>query len=168
MRKLLIASTVITSSLVLSSSAYALTNSARTASVQIVEPLSMTVGTDLAFGKIQRPTTGSVTAVLSTAGALTGTATSLGGTVTKGSYTIIGDATQTIGITITAGAAVEGITLGSFDQRYNGGATSFTNGSTQVAPGTGKALLLGATLTVPSTATAGVKSLAYNIDVVYQ
>jgi hypothetical protein len=170
MNKLLTTAAFAAGSLAIVSSANALVSS-RQASVTIVEPLTFTVVSDLAFGKIQKPTTGTQTAVMTSAGALSGTATSLGGTTTGASYTIKGDATQTIGITVADDTTdgVAGVSLGSFTTSYNN--ATFTNGATGLAAPTttGKSLVFGATLTIDSTTvTAGVKTPAYNVTVVYQ
>lgn len=140
----------------------------RSGSVQIVEPLALSAGTNLAFGKVQKPATGSQTVIITSAGVVSGTATLVGGTTTAGSYTLTGDPTATVGITIADTTAVSGLTLTAFTPTYGG--TAFTNGATGLAAptSTGKALAIGATLNVASTVTSGAKTLGYNITVVYQ
>ena len=84
-----------------------------------------------------------------------------------GDYTITGDGTATIGITVTADASPPtGLSLESFDAKYNGGAIA-SSGLT--APtSSGKHLLVGANLKVTSAAAEGVPTVPYTITVSYQ
>lgn len=171
MRKILLVSAFVAVGSLASGSAFAnsISNGGRLALVKIIEALNLSVTTDLNFGAVQRPASGSVTVTVGSDGTVGGSATRFDALITQtaGVYNLTGDDTNGVLINITALANSTGMTLTAFDQKYNG--ASFTNGDPLAAPGTaGKPLLIGATLNIPSTVTTGSHSLGYDINVEYQ
>jgi hypothetical protein len=136
----------------------------KTATVKIVTPLSLSTTTDLNFATIERPATSS-NLVVAPDGTTSGTATVITGTPTAGVYTVTGDAINQISIAVAAGAAVTGLTLGSFTMNYNNAA--YTSGFT-TAPGASTPLKIGATLGIDNTVASGTLTPGYNITILYQ
>jgi hypothetical protein len=167
MKKILMATTIVASSVIAVSAANA-TVFNRSASVKIVTPLSLTSTSDLNFATIAKPASGSVDVTVSPTGTVTDSTNAIvAGTPTAGVYSLIGDATNQVSIAVAAdaGSAVSGLTLGTFTLDYN--SASYTSGFT-TAPGAGKPLKIGATLNVDSTVATGTLTPGYNITVTYQ
>lgn len=129
---------------------------------------ALTQNTQLVFGALQKPSSGSQTFTVSTAGATSGTGTRLYGTSSAGSYNItrgsLGNGTITLNIqNISTGSAA--VTLGSFTGKWgNTTVASFpTSGLTRPGGGAGTVLLLGATLTYTSAVSAGSLSPTFDI-----
>lgn len=129
---------------------------------------ALTQNAQLAFGPLQKPSSGSQTFTISTAGATSGTGTRLYGTSSAGSYNItrgsLGRGTITLDIqNISTGSAA--VTLGSFTGKWgNTTVASFpTSGLARPGGGGGTTLLLGATLTYTSAVSTGSLSPTFDI-----
>jgi len=122
--------------------------------------LSVTVNTgSVDFGIVEAGINGATYSV-DTTGALTtgGGGNALGGTPNAADFTIVGSTTQTVVIGVVGyGAANNGTTASAARCAYNGGAEAACSAiGTVAAPGAGKTLLVGATVTSDGTAAAGV------------
>ena len=139
-----------------------------TATVDIVAPLTVVANNDMDFGKLVQPTTGSVTAIVSDAGALTGTADYIDSTGAQGTVNISGSSTETVSITITDTTAITGLSLSAFSGTFGGQA--LVSGSLTGATLTGgtDVFNIGATLTVDSTVATGTHSPSYDVAVNYE
>ena len=142
-----------------------------TAGATFLTPITFGSVTAASFGYIKALATG--TYVLATDGTMAapgGTGEREGGTLAAGSMSIIGSTTQTINIGVAAGAANNGATLSAFRCNYDaGGEVGCGDASldTAAAPGAGKTLLVGMTLTAASTANNTVAAAPYTVTVVY-
>lgn len=173
MKKILFTTALVVSSLVAGSNAFAIVEP-RSATVQIVTPLVMSAGTNPVFGKIQRPSAGSTSIVrLTAAGANSvpsGNALFLG-TPTVGSYSITGDSTENITITVAGRAAEHGLSLAfpTGTLSYNG--IGFTSGSSAPPPtNTGKTLVVGGELTIVESGVdiSGPTPVPFDVTITYQ
>jgi hypothetical protein len=129
--------------------------------------LTATQTSALSYGTWQQPSSGSQTADVTTADAVSGTGTKLYGTTVHGVFSLTSNNAQctgTLTINLTDTAGVAGITLSNFHLVYNGG--SIANGATGLVLPTsaGKTLLVGATITYTSAVTVGAKSPTFNIQ----
>ena len=131
-----------------------------TATATLIAPISVTTGNALVFGSVVKPASGSVTVILDTANALSGTALRSGTGQTAATLTTAGSGalayTPTIAY-VTAGTA--GVSADTFVGKCGSNAeASFTSGGTLSScalVSTADTIKLGATLTVQSTATLG-------------
>lgn len=171
MRKILLATTFVAGSLIAFSNANAIV-ATRNATVQIVTPLSVSAGTNVAFGQIQKPTTATSVVRLTAAGVssvTSGDAVILG-TPATGSYTISGDATNTVSISVASTSTANGLAIAfpAGSLTYNGSA--FTSGTAGLAaPSTGKTLVVGGDLTITTANTVtGSVNVPFDITVIYQ
>ena len=90
------------------------------ASVNVVEPIDISVGgSQMSFGSVVRPSTGTETVIVSDEGDLSGTATRLGGFGSEGSFDISG-APGVVDINITDDANIQGLTLSDFTGTFDG------------------------------------------------
>jgi hypothetical protein len=144
-------------------------NSATTAgdsSVTIINPISLTKGTALSFGRVVVTAPGTAASlVLSPAGVVSPTnLTSVGGTITAGTFTVSGEAGQAYVITLPASAALgTGCTLDTFTS------TPSTTGTLPVGTGLAtQTLTIGATLQIAANTAAGAHTGTYNVTVQYQ
>jgi len=138
----------------------------QTATVSVLQAISVTEGTKLNFGVVQKPSTGSQTAIVGLSDDASGTINFADNTVASGDYTITGDATNLITIDATDLADVTGLTLTEFTANYN--TAAYTLGDPgAAAPDTGKALIVGATLNVASTVANGTLTPGFNLTVTY-
>jgi len=127
-----------------------------TATARIIRPVTITKNTNLNFGNVLAPNSGTGTVVVSPAGTPTytpagiqpGTQGGLGGAITAGQFTVTGEPGFTLDITrVTTGAAV-GDGLG-----HTMALSSFTTdaGANPVADATGSIIYhVGATLSIPA------------------
>lgn len=142
----------------------------RFAEVSLVAPITIVANDDLNFGKAELPSAGvDETIIVSPEGAVSGTATiTSAAEVTAGSYTVSGDDTETIQITVSGTADDAGLLISDFVLSYGG--VTVDNGSSGItAPGSGgTALNIGGTLNIPSDIESGVFTPAYTIEVEYQ
>ncbi len=143
-----------------------------TASVKIVQPITLTKDSDLAFGTVVRPTTGSSTVTISNASdtpALSGggDAALATSTTSRAAFTVGGEGGQTFSITVPAsvtmtrsgGSETLNVTL---TKSAPSGSLSGTMGSAGTAT-----FNVGGALTVASTAASGNYSGSFNTTVAY-
>lgn len=129
---------------------------------------ALTQNTQLAFGALQKPSSGSQTFTVTRTGSTSGTGTKLYGTTAAGSYTITRGSLPSGTITIDIQNASTGsaaVTLGSFTGKWaNTNIASFPkSGLSRPNRGTGTVLLLGATLTYTSAVSTGSLSPTFDI-----
>lgn len=140
------------------------------AAVTLVEALVVSANDDMNFGRISKPAGSPETVILSSSGTITGgTATTLSGiTPAEGTVSITGSSSETVSVTVTDTTTATGLALSDFTSATFGG-QSLSGGSLSGASLTGGAdtLSLGATLTVSSTASAGLNTPTYNVSVDY-
>lgn len=127
----------------------------------VVYDTALSVTTNVAavdFGIVEAGIAGATYAV-DTAGALTtgGGGNALGGTPNAASFNVIGSTTQTVVVGVVGySAASFGTTASLARCAYDGGAEAACSAiGTVAAPGAGKIILVGATVTSDGTATAG-------------
>lgn len=142
------------------------------AAVTIVAPLVVTANDDMDFGKVARPVSGSGTVVLDTAGSRTvgGDATLVPSSSSAGTVGIDGTSGESVTITVTdttTGAANTGLSLSDFTSSTLGGQSLAAGTLTTNLPADSNTLTIGATLNVDDTATAGAKTLTYDVEAVY-
>lgn len=131
--------------------------------------LSVTKNSDINFGKVKAGQAGTYT--ISPSGAVTATdgGATLGGSVQAANLTIAGSETQAINISASDYVANNGVTPSAATCTYNGGAASACAIASQAAPGTGKTLLVGVTVTVDGTQDVETSaSPSFNVAVTYQ
>lgn len=131
-----------------------------TATAELIAPISVTTGNDLEFGSVVRPTSGSVTVILNTANALSGTALRSGTGQTAATLTTAGSGALAYTPTITyVTAGTAGVTAGTFVGKCGANAeASFVSGGALAScalVSTADTIKIGATLTVQPTATLG-------------
>lgn len=140
--------------------------------VYLVAPLSVTQNTELDFGVIEASDSTVTITVAADDGAQSGTATVLdSGSISQGVFTIEGSAHQSIGVGVTDGGSVAGFEFTAFTGTYNGSAEVTLNGTPLgpvAAPGAGKTLEVGGTLSIANTVTEGTYAPDFTIEVVYQ
>ena len=164
--KKLIAGSVLTGVVFSYSAANAITVN-NTATVNIVAPLTVVANNDMDFGKLVQPASGSVTAVVSDTGALTGTADYVDATGAQGTVDISGASSETVSITITDTTAITGLSLSNFSGTFGGQALSGGSLTTATLTGGTDVFNVGATLTVDSTVATGVHNPSYDVEVNY-
>jgi hypothetical protein len=139
-----------------------------TASIKFETALTLLNKTDISFGYAQASQPGVYT--ISPSGALT-TANNgvwLGGDTHAGSMTIAGSTTQAINIAVNNYVPSNGVTPSAATCSYNGSSSAPCSLSSQSAPGTGKPLLIGVTLSVDGTQQIGTSATpAFDIVVTY-
>ncbi len=124
----------------------------------------------LSFGKVVKPSSGSVQIVINNAGAVQAatTATRLGGTLSGGRNLIFKNNNDTIDVVFSdCSSGSDGLALSNFTATYK--TFNFTNSRNgMTAPSNPSSpIIFGATLTISSTATVGIKTVCYNVDVQY-
>ena len=158
----------VTTSILVSSAAFAATQNF-SAEVAFATPLTLTKVSDMDFGVVKASTAAIYT--LSTAGVVTANATGevIGGTPNAGELDIAGSISQQIDITTDGLIADNGVTPTLPQCSYDGGAESACDAlSAQAAPGLGKPLLVGVTITADGTQADGTTaSPTFNVNVVY-
>lgn len=129
-------------------------NFSENASIGFDVGLALTKNADINFGTVNA--LNASTYRISTAGTVStvsGTGIHLYGATAAGNITIAGSATD--GINISVGyTANNGVTPSNAQCSYNGGAAAFCNGNA-LAPGSGKALVVGVDVTTDGTQAAG-------------
>jgi len=143
-----------------------------TASVKIVQPITLTKNSDLAFGTVVKPTTGSNTVTVSTSSdtpALTGAgdAALAASTTSRADFTVGGEGAQTFSITVPAsvtmtrsgGSETLAVTL---TKSASSGSLSGSMGSAGSAT-----FDVGGAFTVSSSTTSGAYSGSFNTTVAY-
>lgn len=152
--------------------AYALTQSMN-ASVTFIAPLAVSAVTNPSFGKLAANVDSTVY-VLDTSGTVkvsSGPGSTLGGSPAAGSMTISGSDSQTIDISSSDPASDGTVTPSNITCKYGDGDEVSCNDSTlntADAPGAGKVLNVGLTLTTDGTEVDGDSAIpSFNITVVY-
>ncbi len=138
------------------------------ASISFETALSLTNGTNVSFGFVKASQPGVYT--ISPSGAITATndGVALGGDTHAGSMTIVGSETQNIDISVNHYVSNNGVTPSAATCSYNGGAAAPCALTSQPAPGAGKPLLLGVTLTVDGTQQTGTTAApTFDVAVTY-
>ncbi len=152
----------------ISSNALAATQSV-TANIAFDTVLSINKEHDIDFGTVKAGVTG--THVITTAGSVssTGNGVWISGTPTAGELTISGSTTQTLTISAGSFTANESVTPSVATCSYNGGGVDADcSMAAQAAPGAGKTLLIGVTVTMDGSAAAGDSSTpSFTITVNY-
>jgi hypothetical protein len=152
----------------IASSAMALTQTI-SATVSFVAPLAITNVTGANFGEVAALTAG--TYVLTPTGSLSasGGGQIVGGTPQAAGFDIAGSNTQTLNISANGFTASNGVIPSSATCSYNGAASVACNSLTAAtAPGSGKRLNIGLTVTVPNTVAVGtVATPSFVMNVVY-
>lgn len=158
--------------LLLTASAAEAVSTTNNATVNILQPLTISANNNMNFGKVTKPaTTGTV--VLTSAGAISGTTggiTTAGGSPAAGTVNIAGDSTQTVHITVTDTTSVAGLSLSSFTGTFGGQPLSGGSLTGATLTGGSDTFSIGATLNINSQAggfTTGVKTPTYTVDVAY-
>lgn len=128
---------------------------------------ALTQNTQLAFGALQKPSSGSKTFTVTRTGATSGTGTKLYGTTTAGSYRITRGSLPTGTVTIDIQNASTGsaaVTLGTFTGKWgNTNIASFPRSGLTRPTVAGTILLIGATLTYTSAVSTGSLSPTFDI-----
>ena len=139
-----------------------------TASIGFETALSLTNATNVSLGFAKAAQSGVYT--ISPSGTVTASnnGVALGGDTHAGSMTIVGSETQSIDIAVNNYVAHNGVTPSSATCSYNGGAVAPCALSSQPAPGSGKPLLIGVTLTVDGTQQKGTSAEpSFDVAVTY-
>lgn len=171
-RKLLLTSVTVAALSAVGSQAFAAGNTATTsasASVTVFQPISVTKASDLAFGRVIRPSAGNTTTYVvdatnggaSVAGG-DGVFTTGGGSVTRAVFNVNGEGGQ--GFTIASDASVinGGVTI----NLVKSGATGTLQGSLGT---TGTASFgVGGNVVLSDTSPTGTKTGSFNVTVTYQ
>ena len=140
------------------------------ASAACVGSLTQTNAFDMST--VVKPPSGSVTAILSDANALSGTATQLYGTPVTGTYLFkkTGCTTNDIRLTYDTLTSPTGVTISNIAMKVNGVTyTSFPSawfdGGANVTNGTGVTIYLSATATITSSAAVGAANSSLRVGV---
>lgn len=156
------------------SAAPALAQSSATAtangSTTIIRPITLTKNTDLAFGRIVRPTTGTGTvAIANTADTVTAGsgAVAIASTTSRAQFTIDGEGAQAISVSVPATMTLNGPSASTISVALSGdlGATSTLSGTSGNAGN--QTLFVGGSFNLPSTQTTGAYSGTFNVTVAY-
>lgn len=129
---------------------------------------TLTEQTQVQWGTLVEPTSGSETWTIDTSDGGSGTATQVAGPNLSGDYLIKKGTgpNRTLFIDVTPGAPLPGLTIGSFTATCDG-STITLPASGQPSPGTaGKILTLGATITITTAVTTGTNLPPFTITVI--
>lgn len=173
--KKIIASAVITAGLLVGGNAFAQaanTDSATaTGSVTIIRPLTITKNSDLAFGRIVQPRTGTGTVTLANTGnsvvAAAGAVALSGITTSRAQFTVDGEGGQVVttsipsSVTLTSGSATIPVTLAP-----DFGSTVTLSGA--LAAAGSSTLNVGGSFNLPNTQTPGAYTGSFTVTVAYQ
>ncbi len=128
---------------------------ASNANVEIVTAISLSEDTEIDFGML---TNENGTCTMASGGALTGSAgQSCTGTETPASFTVTGTAGKVVNVSVTAGAAVDGVT---YTPVIDGSTTPTLSAGSATVPVIGNLVL--------ASATDGAKNIAYTFTANYQ
>ena len=121
------------------------------ANIRFETALSLTNKTDVSFGIVQASQPGVYT--ISPSGAMTSTdgGVWLGGENHAGGMTVVGSDTQAINVSVNNYVSNNGVTPSAATCSYDGSSSAPCALSSQTAPGAGKPLRIGVTLTVDGT-----------------
>ena len=125
--------------------------------------------TQLDYGAVVEPTSGSVTWTVDTNDVASGTATQFSGPTFSGEYVVTKGPgpNNPIDIDVTAsGSPPPGITIGSFTATYQGSPITLPAFDLNPPTGQGSVLRVGATLTITSAVTPGTKLPGFAISIV--
>lgn len=142
-----------------------------TGSARIVQPIAITKNSDLAFGTVVRPTSGSNTVTIDqTAGTRSlsggGDAVLVTSTTSRASYTVGGEGGQTFSITVPATFSMTGSTSGTITVNLTPTATTGTLSGAVGAAGSAT-FGVGGDFTLPSTQATGNYSGSFTATVAY-
>jgi hypothetical protein len=169
-RKLLLAGVAVVATTAAASSALAQASAttSATASATIFQPITVTKATDLAFGRLIRPSTGNTTVytVSETNGATSvsggdGIFTSGGGTPGRATFTVGGEGGQGFAISSDSTVVANGITI-NLVKSAGTGSLSGTLGSSGSAT-----FGVGGNITLTDTSPTGLASGSFNVTVSY-
>lgn len=172
--RILGAATVFTALVALTSPAAAQSASTTGAgSITIVRPLTITKTSDMKFGTVTRPTTGSGTVTLSNAGArsVSGgiTALAAGDTPTAAAFNISGEGGQSISVTIptsfTMANGADNLTVNTTNDLI-GSAAAQTLSNAAGAAGT-LAFAVGGSVAISSTQASGAYTGSFTVSAAY-
>ena len=170
-RKILIAGAAAVAVTAMASSAFAQASASTsaTASVTIFQPITVAKVTDLAFGRVIRPSTGNTTVYTidaSTGGASVsggdGIFTSGGGTPGRATFTVNGEGGQVFTIGGDTSVTNGGVTI-NLVKSASTGTLDGTLGSTGTAT-----FGVGGNVTLTNASSTGTKSASFNVTVTYQ
>lgn len=170
-RKLLLAGVAIVATTAAASSApaQAAATTSATASATIFQPITVTKSTDLAFGRLIRPSTGNTTIyTVSEVDGTPGTSggdgifTSGGGTPGRAVFNVGGEGGQGFAITLGSPTVVNGGVTINLVRSANTGLLSGTIGTTGTAT-----FGVGGNITLTDTSPTGIKSGSFNVTVAY-
>ncbi len=155
----------------ISASAQSTASSSTQGSARIVQPIAITKNSDLAFGTIVRPTSGSNTVTVDqTSGtrALTGggDAVLVTSTTSRATYTVDGEGGQTFSISVPATFTLNGSTSGTITVNLTPTATSGTLSGAVGASGTAT-FGVGGNFALSSTQATGNYTGSFNATVAY-
>lgn len=140
-----------------------------TANISFDATLAIIKGNDINFGMVEAGKAG--TYVISPTGEVEADdgGVYIGGTTQAGSLTITGSTTQAIDIAVNNYVADAGATPSAATCAYNSGSPAPCPLTSQAAPGDGKPLLVGVSLAVDGTQTAGTSAApSFEVVVNYQ
>lgn len=155
----------------LASPAYAVLGT-HSAAIDVVSDIKINSIIDIQFGKVQRPTDVPKTIIrpADASSVPSGTATRVGDSTFPGLYIIEASDDSSFSVSVTDTGGEAGLTLSDFDLLYSGvdiGEVTAPNGGT-LPYDESAVLLVGATLTIDPSVTAGNKTPTYAVEVNYQ
>lgn len=136
-----------------------------TANIAFDTALTLTKNNNISFGTVKAATSGTYT--VSTASAISAGSGGvvLYGTPAAGSITIAGSTTQTINVAAQNLGTDSGVQITATTCNYNSGGSGSCTIASGAAPGAGKTLLVGATVSVDGSQSAG-STAAPTLDIV--
>lgn len=144
-----------------------------TGSITVIRPLTITKTSDMKFGTVVRPTTGSGTVVLSAAGArsVTGGVVGLasGDTPVAAAFTVAGEGGQSVSITIPATftmiSGADSLTV-TTSNNLTGSASAQTLSNALAAAGS-LSFAVGGSVPISSTQTTGTYTGSFTVSAAY-
>jgi hypothetical protein len=138
-----------------------------TGTATIIQPLTVTSNATLRFGTLIRPAAGSVTAVISTAGAFSGTASAVAsGPQGNADFTVSGEGGQNVTVSVDAsfnmsgpGAAIAVTTTATNTGSHALSGSLGSTGTLDVA--------VGGSISIPSAQASGAYSGTFNVTATY-
>lgn len=138
-----------------------------TGTATIIQPVTVTANTTLRFGTLIRPAAGSVTAVISTAGVFSGTASAVASAPQgNADFTVSGEGGQNVTVSVDAsfnmtgpGAAIAVTTTATNTGSHALSGSLGSTGTLDVA--------VGGSISIPSTQVSGAYSGTFNVTATY-
>jgi len=158
--------------LVLSATAALAASDTGTATVTILRPITVTKNTDLRFGTVVEPSSGSATVTISATGTRTTTLEVGGAAFGASTFTVAGEDGQAVTVTAPASFAITNqngpgtLTVTTTGNTSNTGSQTLAGGT---GLGSGGTLLVsvGGAITVLSTTASGLYSGTFSVSAVY-